>query len=347
MVVVCLTQCCPSTSPCSDAGWTNRACHPASSGPSGWPAARRTSWCASTGAAPDTCCAAARGTCAPRSNEVLRREMRVLAALAGTDVPHPGLIAGCPDEAVLGGVVFYLMEPVDGFNPSVGLPELHASTRRGATPWGSRRSTPSPRSARSTTRRSAWATSASRTDSWSGRCPAGSANWRPTPSSTATRARHPRPRRRRRLARAQPAGVVQPGILHGDYHLANLMSATTARGGGHRRLGDVHGRRSAARPRVAARDVAERAATAASPAPSAQPADCRPPTSWWPATPSAARDLSAIDWYKVLACFKLGIVLEGTHARAFAGKAPKAIGDMLHATTLGLFPAPSSASVAA
>ena len=48
-------------------------------------------------------------------------------------------------------------------------------------------------------------------------------------------------------------------------------------------------------------------------------------------------DLSAIDWYTVMACFKLGIVLEGTHARAFAGKAPKEVGDALHATTLGLF----------
>ena len=38
-----------------------------------------------------------------------------------------------------------------------------------------------------------------------------------------------------------------------------------------------------------------------------------------------------------MACFKLGIVLEGTHARACAGKAPKEIGDLLHATTLGLF----------
>jgi aminoglycoside phosphotransferase (APT) family kinase protein len=49
------------------------------------------------------------------------------------------------------------------------------------------------------------------------------------------------------------------------------------------------------------------------------------------------RDLSAIDWYAVMACFKLGIVLEGTHARAFAGKAPKDLGDALHATTLSLF----------
>jgi aminoglycoside phosphotransferase (APT) family kinase protein len=49
------------------------------------------------------------------------------------------------------------------------------------------------------------------------------------------------------------------------------------------------------------------------------------------------RDLTALAWYTVLACFKLGIVLEGTHARAFAGKAPKDVGDLLHATTLGLF----------
>jgi hypothetical protein len=39
----------------------------------------------------------------------------------------------------------------------------------------------------------------------------------------------------------------------------------------------------------------------------------------------------------VLACFKLGIVLEGTYARAFAGKAPKQVGDFLHAITLELF----------
>ena len=39
----------------------------------------------------------------------------------------------------------------------------------------------------------------------------------------------------------------------------------------------------------------------------------------------------------MLACFKLGIILEGTHARACAGKAAQATGDLLHAMTLGLF----------
>src|SRR5262245_57571236 len=40
------------------------------------------------------------------SNEVLRREARVLGALSGTDVPHPRLVAAEPDEGVM-GVVFY------------------------------------------------------------------------------------------------------------------------------------------------------------------------------------------------------------------------------------------------
>ena len=61
------------------------------------------------------------------ANETMRREARVLAALAATDVPHARLIAACSDENVL-GAAFYLMEPVDGFNPTNGLPPLHANS---------------------------------------------------------------------------------------------------------------------------------------------------------------------------------------------------------------------------
>ena len=39
---------------------------------------------------------------------------------------------------------------------------------------------------------------------------------------------------------------------------------------------------------------------------------------------------------RVLACYKLGILLEGTHARSCAGKAPKAVGDALHAAATNL-----------
>jgi len=61
----------------------------------------------------------------PRSNDVIRRECRVLEALADTPVPHARLIAA-GDEAVLDGAFFYLMEPVEGFNANIELPALHA-----------------------------------------------------------------------------------------------------------------------------------------------------------------------------------------------------------------------------
>ena len=60
------------------------------------------------------------------SNETMRREARVLTALRGTDVRHPGMIAACGDEAVL-GAAFYLMEPVEGFTPREEMPTLHAN----------------------------------------------------------------------------------------------------------------------------------------------------------------------------------------------------------------------------
>jgi hypothetical protein len=43
-----------------------------------------------------------------------------------------------------------------------------------------------------------------------------------------------------------------------------------------------------------------------------------------------------VRWYAVLACYKLAIVLEGTHARACAGLAPAATGNRLHQAARGL-----------
>src|SRR5205814_9845631 len=59
------------------------------------------------------------------SNETMRREARVLAALGDTDVRHPGMIAASPEEDVI-GAAFYLMEPVEGFCPRDEMPALHA-----------------------------------------------------------------------------------------------------------------------------------------------------------------------------------------------------------------------------
>ena len=48
-------------------------------------------------------------------------------------------------------------------------------------------------------------------------------------------------------------------------------------------------------------------------------------------------EISAIEWYTVLACFKLGIALDGTYARACAGKASAETGERLHSLAVGLF----------
>lgn len=55
----------------------------------------------------------------------MRREFRVLSALEGTPVPHPRAVALREDPHVAGGVA-YLMEHVDGFAPAFGLPEPFA-----------------------------------------------------------------------------------------------------------------------------------------------------------------------------------------------------------------------------
>lgn len=275
----------------------------------------------------------------PVSNKVILRETRVLAALAGTDVPHPRLIAVCDDPAVLGDAVFYLMDPVDGFNAGAELPALHAGdagvrfqmglsmadalARLGAVDhvavgladFGK----PDGFLDRQVPR---WL---SELESYSGfeNYPGpdigdvdGVAAW--------LRERQPRDWR--------------PGIMHGDYHAANVMFsftgpevvaivdwemctigdplldlgwlvATWADDGG-----DVLGHAlSRAGGLCSPQDMIERYAA------------------------NTTRDLTDIDWYAVLACFKLGIILEGTHARAAAGLAPTEVGDYLHAATLRLF----------
>jgi aminoglycoside phosphotransferase (APT) family kinase protein len=59
-------------------------------------------------------------------NEIMLREYRVIAALNGTDVPHPQGIAVCDDTAVLGSC-FYIMGHIDGWTPMGAMPEPFCS----------------------------------------------------------------------------------------------------------------------------------------------------------------------------------------------------------------------------
>jgi len=48
------------------------------------------------------------------------------------------------------------------------------------------------------------------------------------------------------------------------------------------------------------------------------------------------RDMTHLVWFRVLAAYRLGIILEGTNARAGAGLAPRETGTILHETAVSL-----------
>jgi aminoglycoside phosphotransferase (APT) family kinase protein len=274
-----------------------------------------------------------------RSDETIRRETRVLGALASTAVPHPRLVAWCADVAVLGSA-FYLTEFVAGANPTLGLPAPYLGSSRwrrglglamadGAAAVGAvdyvavglgdlgksdgylERQVP---------RWRAQLASYSELDGYPGLTASGLdtiGTWLET--------RRPRSWR--------------PGLIHGDYHLANVLCSLD-------------------RPGLAA-IVDWELATIGDPLvdlgwllatwpPPEGPSPSSVGVDPWDGFPSAAelvdryagqsdRDLSAIGWYTVLACYKMGIILEGTWARALSGQAPMEVGERLHARALGLF----------
>ena len=278
----------------------------------------------------------------PRMNgsETMRREARLLAGIADTDVPHPRLIAVCPEEDVL-GAAFYLMEPIDGFNPTVGLPALHAGD-------------PMVR------RRMGFAlvdgiAALGRVDHVKvGLGDLGRADgflerqvgrWQKQLASYVEYEGWAGPGEIEGIAEVgawleahRPASFT-PGLIHGDYHLANVMyrhdgpelaaivdwELTT--------VGDPLldlGWLMATWPLSEAVEAGNVSVTPWSGFPTADELVER-------YAGQTDRNMDHMTWYGVLACYKLGIILEGTHARAAAGKAEVATGERLHAQTVSLF----------
>lgn len=274
------------------------------------------------------------------SNDTMRREARVLAALEGSAVPHPQLIAACAEEDVL-GVAFYLMEPVDGFNPSQGLPPFHANDAAARHRIGLSM-VEAIAALGALDYRAVGLEGFGRPDNYLerqvGRWKAQLASYADLPGWPGPAAIPGVDRVADWLDAHLPADF-HPGIIHGDFHLANVMVRPDS--------GDL------------AAVVDWELSTIGDPlldlgwllatwpeGDAPRPTDVAI-TPWEGFATSDAlvahyaevsgRDLSALDWYVVLACYKLGIILEGTHARACAGKAPKETGDRLHAHTLDLF----------
>jgi aminoglycoside phosphotransferase (APT) family kinase protein len=276
----------------------------------------------------------------PQSNEVLRREARLLAALNDTTVPAPGLIAACTDETVLGGAVFYLMEPVDGFSPATGLPELHAADAAVRHDMGLSAAAALAQLGAVDYEKIGLGDFGNPTGFLERQVP----RWMSELDSYSKNDGYPGPEIpgiddvAAWLERHRP-DRWSPGILHGDCHLANMMFSSD--GAELAALVDWEmstigdplldlGWLLATWPDGSVVDVLVGSLAAAGGL--ATPAELIAHYG-----EHSDRDLSAVDWYTVLACFKLGIVLEGTHARAFAGKAPKPVGEKLHAITLRLF----------
>lgn len=264
-------------------------------------------------------------------NRTMLREARLLAAIGDTNIPHPRLIAACSDETVL-GAAFYLMEPVSGFSPSEGLPGRYAAEPEmrhamglalvnGAISIGS------------VDPFAIGLGDFGRTENFLGR------------QSSRWRSQYEGYRTYRDWSWDSLKGVGDigdwleancpktfvPGIMHGDYSLANVMFRA-----------DV--------PELAAiidwelaslgdplLDLGWLLATWFDPADNKLIVEVAP----WDGFPTpgelidhyaaqSRRDMSTIVWYKVLACYKLAIILEGTNARAHAGQADRAMGRFLH-----------------
>ncbi|NYI75516.1 phosphotransferase family protein [Nocardioides panzhihuensis] len=281
----------------------------------------------------------------PASNKVITRETRALRAMAGTDVPHPRLIAACEDPGVLGDAVFYLMEPIDGFCAGQGLPELHANGAGVRHQMGLELARAAATLA-AVDHVAVGLADYGRPDSFLERQVP---RWRSELASFDALDGYPGP------AIGDVDGVAgwldeyrpvtwTPGILHGDLHASNVMFsragpevvavvdwemstigdplldlgwllATWDLGDASRDFGGCL---------MEAGDIATHQELIAAYAETAKGG-------------RADRDLSRIDWYIVLACFKAGIILEGTHARACAGLAPVETGDRLHHAAVRLF----------
>jgi aminoglycoside phosphotransferase (APT) family kinase protein len=273
----------------------------------------------------------------PTSDKTMQREIAVLRTVAGTPVPHPGLIAGCEDLGVL-GVVFYLMEEVDGFNPGnemddayvrdagmrhhVGLSYAGSLAQLGNVAWEG-----SPLAALKRP---------------------GSFLARQVPQflRLLESYRHekyspesfPAVTELAQWLEANRPPDGEPGIMHGDAHLNNVLL-----------------RRD--RPELAAFIDWEMSTVG----------DPLLDLGWmlicWPLEPdpinagsqlaalgglasrqelldaylsAGGRKTSQLDWYLAMACFKLGIVIEGTWSRYLAGQASWEAGERLHSSAQNL-----------
>lgn len=274
----------------------------------------------------------------PNSNRLLVREVRLLSALNGTGVPHPALVAAHTDPEE-GGAVFYVMEAVEGFNPTVALPERvvdrpEVRHRMGLEMMDGLASLAAvdPIAVglgdfgkldgfleRQVERWAGELESYSRFEGWQGPAALGDV----AQIGAWLTERCPR--------------TMKPGIIHGDYHVGNGIFGED--GALHAivdwemaTLGD---------PLVDLGRILISWPDGGEPKPYTMRVERLDgfPTRAEMVERYAARSGRVLDdlaWFEVLACYKLGLILEGSHARAQAGLADMATGERLHRSAVSL-----------
>ncbi len=273
------------------------------------------------------------------SNDTMLREARVLGALRGSDVPHPEFYGACADTDVI-GTTFYLMEPIDGFTPMGDMPG-----RYGTDPsW---RQAIGYEMVDGAARLGAIDPDAvglgdfGKPENWIERQVS---RWRSQLDGYAQFENYggsdiPNVDRVGAWLDANRPAEAKMGIIHGDYQFANVMMAPNE-------------------PKLAA-IVDWELSTLGDPLldlgwvltswiEPGDPPGKLPLLQPWEGMQSRAdliaryaetsgRDVSDMPWFFVMACYKLGILLEGTYARAGAGQADPAMGDIFHGMTRWLF----------
>lgn len=275
----------------------------------------------------------------PDSNRGIVREGTVLRALKQTEVPHPALHALCDDEAVI-GVCFYVMEPIDGWSPVSPLIEPFGSSPRLQREMGLALVDAAAALANVDYR----AVGLAGFGKPEGYLERQVARWRSQLDSYRGLAGY-EPRdlpgldRVARWLETNLPSDYRPGVVHGDLQLPNVMFA---------------------------HDRAELLAiidwelsTIADPLLDlgwiltswSEPEGPRLPNTYiepWDGFPSrremierylaqTGRDPCAVRYFCVLACYKLGIVLEGHVARAAAGIGDREMGKIMARLVTGLF----------
>jgi aminoglycoside phosphotransferase (APT) family kinase protein len=270
-----------------------------------------------------------------RGDATMRREAKILRGLANTAVPHPGFLA-VEDDPTRYGNVFFAMERIEGWSvsdPAVAaeLPSVALGADMGTA-----------LAILSEVRPETVGLDSNRATGFLDRQVD---RWRKQLDSYRSYDGYlgpdlPHVEEVSAWLRAHTPPGQQPGVMHGDMHLGNVLFRND--GPGVAALVDWElatvgdplvdlGQLLVTWPASNGESVVGRFASSRI-VPSDGPreiVDAYARTS--------SRDLSALGWYQVLACFRLGVLLEGTNARAAAGQAPPKVGRELHEIAVRLF----------